>query len=495
MIVDDLKASILNYAISGLFVKNSSNKTNDELSILLNQKEEQLSKKEVLISSKIMPIKGFPYQIPENWEWVRLGTISRIVSKGTTPQGGKNSYKESGIKFLRAENVKDYKVDETNIQFISEEVHKGFLKRSILEDKDLLICIAGTLGRCGIVSKENLPLNTNQAVAFVRLINNELTNVKYLCYALSSPVIQNLLVDQKKITAIPNLTLEIITNCMIPLPPLEEQNRIVEKIERLFEKLNDVIPLENELTKLKLTISSEIQKSIIDYAIHGNLSNRQESDNTVDKIIPKEDQYLENLRKFNLEIEDGEKPFLIPNNWRWVKMGMLFKYQNGYSFKPAETSKNGLGYPVIKSQNIMKRIVEINNQTAFVEKPTDTMLKSKIIKGDFLMCLSSQSNNPEPLGKTAIYDHDEFALLNQRVLKLTPLDYRFSKYLYYVINSFYFHNAVSHKGGGSAQSNLKLEHVMEMYIPLPPLEEQQRIVNKIEQLLPLCNDIEKLVNS
>ena len=162
MIVDDLKTSILNYAISGLFVKNSSDKTNDELSILLKQKDEQLSKKEVLISSKIMPIEEVPYQIPENWKWVRLGTISRIVSKGTTPQGGKNAYKESGVKFLRAENVKDYKVEETNIQFISEEVHNGFLKRSILEDKDLLICIAGTLGRCGIVSKENLPLNTNQ---------------------------------------------------------------------------------------------------------------------------------------------------------------------------------------------------------------------------------------------------------------------------------------------------------------------------------------------
>jgi len=65
--------------------------------------------------------------------------------------------------------------------------------------------------------------------------------------------------------------------------------------------------------------------------------------------------------------------------------------------------------------------------------------------------------------------------------------------MYYVINSFYFHNAVSHKGGGSAQSNLKLEHVMEMYIPLPPIEEQQRIVDKLEQLLPLCSDIENLV--
>ena len=494
MIVDDLKASILNYAISGFFVKNSSDKTEDELNLLLKQKGEQLTKKEVLISSKINPIDEVPYQIPDNWKWVRIGTISKIVSKGTTPQGGKNAYKDSGVKFLRAENVKDYKVDETNIQFISEEVHNVFLKRSILEDKDLLICIAGTLGRCGIVSKENLPLNTNQAVAFVRLINNELINVRYLGYAISSPVIQNLLIDQKKITAIPNLTLEIITNCMIPLPPLEEQNRIVEKIEQLFEKLDDVKPLVNELASLKSSISSEIKKSIIDYAIHGNLSIREEKDTSCDEIIPKEDQYLENIKKFDLIIKEDEIPFSIPNSWKWVKMGMLFKYQNGYSYKPSETSKNGIGYPVIKSQNIMKRIVEINNKTSFVESPTEQMLKSKIVKGDFLMCLSSQSNNPEPLGKTAIYDGEELALLNQRVLKLTPLDYRFSKYLYYVINSFYFHNTVSHKGGGSAQSNLKLEHVMEMYIPLPPLEEQNRIVEKIEQLLPLCDDVEKLVN-
>ena len=143
----------------------------------------------------------------------------------------------------------------------------------------------------------------------------------------------------------------------------------------------------------------------------------------------------------------------------------------------------------------MKSIVEINEKTSYVKNPTAQMLKTKIIKGDFLMCLSSQSNNPEPLGKTAIYNEENYALLNQRVLKLTPINMKLSKYLYYVINSFYFHNTVSHKGGGSAQSNLKLEHVMEMYIPLPPLEEQQRIVEKIEQLLPLCNDIDTLINN
>ena len=207
MIVDNLKASILNFAISGNFVKNSNNNASTELQTLYKIKEKQILNKEVLISAKIFPVKEVPFQVPSNWEWVRLGNISKVVSKGTTPQGGKNAYKESGIKFLRAENVKNYKIDETNIQFISEDVHQNFLRRSILEDKDLLICIAGTLGRCGIVSQENLPLNTNQAVSFVRMINTDLINVKYISYAISSPIIQNILIDQKKITAIPNLTL------------------------------------------------------------------------------------------------------------------------------------------------------------------------------------------------------------------------------------------------------------------------------------------------
>lgn len=242
-------------------------------------------------------------------------------------------------------------------------------------------------------------------------------------------------------------------------------------------------------------IVDELRKSILDYAIHGRLSNQNISDSDANNLIPEKSQLKDNYKKFNLTINGDEYPFQIPSNWIWVKLGMLFDYQNGYSYKPSETLKNGKGYPVIKSQNIMKRIVEINSQTSFVEIPTDKMLKSKVNKGDFLMCLSSQSNNPEPLGKTAIYENEDFALLNQRVLKLTPINYDLSKYLYYVINSFYFHKTVSHKGGGSAQSNLKLEHVMEMYIPLPPIEEQKRIVDRLEQLLPLCDDIEKIINA
>lgn len=137
----------------------------------------------------------------------------------------------------------------------------------------------------------------------------------------------------------------------------------------------------------------------------------------------------------------------------------------------------------------LKVVLKAKND--YIETPTEKMLESKIVKGDMLMCLSSQSNNPEPLGKTAIYNFDEPALLNQRVLKMRPIDDRLTEYLYYVINSEYFHYTVSHQGGGSAQANLKMEHVLNMLIPVAPFAEQARIVEKLKEVLPRLADLQQ----
>ena len=181
-------------------------------------------------------------------------------------------------------------------------------------------------------------------------------------------------------------------------------------------------------------------------------------------------------------ITDEEKPFDIPDSWEWVRLGNIVSYQNGYAYKSSELVKIRKGLPVIKSQNIMTLKVIIKDNNDYVKEPNEKMLNSKIIKGDLLMCLSSQSKNPEPLGKTAIYDLDKPALLNQRVLKLKLINHSMTDLIYYFINSSWFHFTVSHRGSGSGQSNLKLGDVMNMPIPVPPLNEEKHIAIIIEIL-------------
>ena len=187
---------------------------------------------------------------------------------------------------------------------------------------------------------------------------------------------------------------------------------------------------------------------------------------------------------------DEEIPFEIPQGWEWCRLGELISYQNGYAYTSSELNKEGKGLPVIKSGNLMTYEVVLKPNNDYVENPSTKMLASAIKKGDLLMCLSSQSDNPEPLGKTAIYKVNNTALLNQRVLKMRPWLEDMLEYIYYAINSEYFHYTVSHQGGGSAQANLKLGHVLSMLIPLAPLKEEIRIVDKINTIMPLVHQYE-----
>ena len=246
--IEKSKLKILSLAINGkLAEQNPKDESATELLIQLRKEKELLIKQKLIKKGKKLSSitdDELPSEIPEKWCWCRLDDIARLVTKGTTPRGGNVAYTEDGIGFLRAENVAGFhNLDLTNLKYIDEDTHKDFLKRSILEENDILITIAGSLGKTAIVRKENLPLNANQAVSIVRLTNKELVDLDYLVYALNSPEIQDKLIEQTKVTAIPNLTLEIISSCVIPLPPLAEQKRIVKKIDESF-KLFDAISAE-----------------------------------------------------------------------------------------------------------------------------------------------------------------------------------------------------------------------------------------------------------
>ncbi len=242
---DKLKKSILQYAIEGKLVKQDPN--DEPASVLLERIKAE--KEKLIKEGKIKRDKNESYiyqgddknyyeNLPLGWCETKLSNISSVITKGTTPRGGNVAYLDKGIGFLRAENIQGYDaLSKNDMKYIDEDTHLNYLKRSILMENDILITIAGTLGRTGLVRKKDLPLNTNQAISIVRIIDKESIKLRYLTYFLNAPSIQINLTKQKKITAIPNLTLEIISDCVVPIAPINQQNKIINKLDYLFSLL------------------------------------------------------------------------------------------------------------------------------------------------------------------------------------------------------------------------------------------------------------------
>ena len=299
--IENRKISILDRAFKGVLTSKwrNENKVSDvkELLKLINDEKikkweedclqaekdgNKKPKKPIIkeIEDMIVPIDEQPYKLPDSWVWVRLGDISEKISKGTTPRGD-DGYTEEGVNFLRVENIgNNNSINLSNIKYINEKTHNGFLKRSILKEKDILISIAGTLGRTAIVKKEDLPANLNQAISFVRLIDNNKVLENFIILYLNSPIIKSTLLSQVKVTAIPNLTLEIISDIKFPLPPLEEQQEIVRILDEVLENENKV----KELLELEERIDI-LEKSILNKAFKGELGTQNNSDESAIELL------------------------------------------------------------------------------------------------------------------------------------------------------------------------------------------------------------------
>ena len=271
-----------------------------------------------------------------------MGEICEVISKGTTPQGGKSAFESSsGIKFLKVENIlSDGTISHCGISYITESHHFGVLKRSILQKDDLLISIAGTLGKLAIVRDCDLPLNTNQAIAFVRFLDRKKICIKYIFYILSSNLLKTLLTSCSKVTAIPNLTLEILWNLHIPLPPLAEQKRIVEKIEAIFKQA-DII----EENRLALKTAVRHTKSrVLDLAVRGKLTEQRPEEGSAEELLERIREEKQRLiaggklkkEKPLPEITEDEIPFNIPVGWKWVRLGEICDYGKCENANPSQ---------------------------------------------------------------------------------------------------------------------------------------------------------------
>ena len=392
---------------------------------------------------------------------VKLEKISSVISKGTTPRGGNVAYVDDGILFIRAENIGTYEINLLNKKYIDNVSNNTFLKRSILEQNDILISIAGALGRVAYVNKTMLPCNCNQAVAFVRINKNINFVPKYICYFISSSEVQNNLLLKVKKTAQPNLTLQHIKNIEIKLPPLEEQEEIVKKIEELFELVDKKEKNDKEKEKLKTLL----KEKILDSAIHGELVENDLSLPTVDVEEIKEDI-----------------PFGIPNNWKWTYIKYVGdvigggtpdtknpEYWNGNInwITPADMKSNDKYI-----RNGKKNITE----KGLIESSARIMPKGAIV-------ISSRA----PIGYVKISSEPVTTSQGCKSIVVNDKKEIFNEYIYYYIKSITdYLNSI---GTGTTFKEISGKTLSKVFIPIPPLEQQKKIVEKIEKCFELIEQL------
>lgn len=407
------------------------------------KKEAALTPEERL-QAALVPDWEWPYKLPENWCWVRLYSLAHIISKGTTPKGGKDAYVEKGIRFLRIENInEDGSISHENIKHITEEMHTGFLRRSILCKDDILISIAGTLGKTGIVGEADLPLNTNQAISFVRLIRGNLLP-QYIKMSIDNPKTQDMLISQTKVTSIPNLTLEIIGNCAIPLAPLAEQQRIVDRIESLFAKLDEA---------------------------------KEKAQAVVDSFETRKAAILHKAFTGELTAKWREEHGVRMESWEKKSVGELCISLKYGTAKKSDASGN---VAVLRMGNLQQGEIDWSD-LAYSNDPDD-IERYKLFPGDVLF---NRTNSAALVGKTAIYRGEYPAIYAGYLIKL---DYDHDKiigdYLNYALNTLdakKYCNSV--KTDGVNQSNINAKKIGAYSFNVPSIPEQEKIVSAIQKLL------------
>lgn len=496
MKAQDLKNSILQLAIQGKLVEQRKEEgTAKELIEQIKVEKEKLIKEGKIKKTKPLPEiteDEKPFDIPESWEWVRLGDLG-IAQTGTTPSKTKMEYFGDFIPFISPGDILNGVINYCN-QGLSEkgrEVGRVSEKNSILQ-----VCIGGSIGKCAINSVD---VSYNQQInAITPLICNHL----YLYYLMDSKFFLFAMTHKATGTATPIINKSSWESLVVPLPPLAEQKRIVAKIEELLPYVEKYDKAYTEVEELNKKFPEDMQKSILQYAIQGKLVEQREEDGTAEELYQQIQAEKEKLIKEGKikktkplpEITEDEIPFDIPENWKWVRLEQVCEYiQRGKSPKYSEFKK----YPVVAQKCNQWSGFSLEKAKFIDPKTIESYTQDRILQDGDLMWNSTGLGT---LGRVAIYEDSknpyELAVADSHVTVIRALkQYVDFKYIYYYIANPSVQSVIEKQSSGSTKQIELATNTVKNYIcPLPPLEEQKRIVEKIEELLPYTKQLVKKID-
>lgn len=482
MTPEQLKASILQLAIQGKLVEQRAEEgTGEELYQQIQANldaisEVQTKKKNKILPNKILPIeeKDIPFDIPETWRWVRLGTIG-YTNIGLTYRPKDQTM--DGVIVLRSSNIQNGKMVYEDIVKVNMEIPDN----KMCKVGDILICARNgskrLVGKSAIVDKAGMSFGAFMAI--FRSVCNQ-----YIIHVINSAYFRNSLLGDTGTTTINQITQDMLKNSLVPLPPLAEQKRIVAKIEELLSLIDRYAVAYEKLEQFNAKFPEDMKKSILQYAIQGKLVEQRLEEGTgaeLYKQMQAEKQRLIKEKKIKkektlVEITDDEIPFDIPETWIWIRVGDVGSWGSGAT--PPRTNPAYYGGPIpwLKTGDLndgfIKEVPEFITELA-LEK-TSVRLNPA---GSVLMAMYGAT-----IGKLGILEIP--VTTNQACCACIPYAGMYNKYLFYYLMSM--RQTYIGMAEGGAQPNISKEKIVNSILPLPPLEEQHRIVAKLEEILPLC---------
>ena len=526
MTAQQLKNSILQMAVQGKLVPQDPN--DEPASVLLERirtEKEQLIKEKKIKREKNPSVifKGadntpyekigdevrsladeVPFDIPDSWEWVRIRSLGEIV-RGSGIK--RNETVQQGLPCVRyGELYTTYQTSFTSaVSFIAPDLYekcKHFSYGDVLmtltgENKPDIAKAVAYLGTEPIAASGDLAFWTQHGM-----------NPLFLSYIMASPYIIARKVALATGDIIVHISGDKLGTILLPVPPLAEQERIVACIQEAELVIENYAIKATALQKLQDSFPEALKKSILQEAVQGKLVPQDPSDEPAEALLEriraekqrlikegkiKKDKHESVIfRRDNSHYEkldsverciDDELPFEIPGSWEWVRLGSVLEIARGGSPRPIQqyltTDPDGINWIKIGDTDKGGKYIYKTKEKIRPEGVT----KSRMVhSGDFLLTNSMSFGRPYIL-KTDGCIHDGWLVLSNR------FDCYSVDFLYYILSSPFAYYQFCDSVSGAVVKNLNSDKVSNALFPLPPLNEQRRIVQRIEELFPLVKGL------
>ena len=491
MTPEQLKASILQYAIQGKLVEQRPEEGSGEelYQQIQTEKQRLIQEKKIKKEKPLAEISEdeIPFDIPESWKWVKVGNVGSW-SSGATPSRTNPAYYGGTIPWLKTGDLNDGFIKEIP-EFITDLALEKTSVRLNPVGSVLMAMYGATIGKLGIL---DISATTNQACC--ACIPYEGMHNKYLFYYLMS--MRRSYIGMAEGGAQPNISKEKIVNSLIPLPPLAEQKRIVAKIEELLPLVERYAAAYEKLEQFNAKFPEDMKKSILQYAIQGKLVEQRAEEGTGEELYQQIQAYKQKLIKAGklkktraLEpISELAIPFDFPLSWKVCYIDDIAFVTKLAGFEYTKYIADNLvtdGIPLFKGKNVQNGKLVFSFESYIPESISDELPRSQITK----KCLLTPYVGT--IGNIAIFDGSFKAHLGSNVGKIELLNsdtktFVLEEYVLWYLKSTYGYAELTKHKKATAQESISIDAIRNVIIAIPPIEEQYRIVAKIEELLPLC---------